>query len=79
VIILGHLQRRVELIPRPLTIGFSLAELKTILTVRDKGGAPCHHVRDLLRSKIATDPDPLKFNRYFRLSLSSSYAYFKYA
>ena len=45
-------QQRMELIQRALTIGFSLAELKTILTVRDKGGAPCRHVRDLLRSKI---------------------------
>jgi DNA-binding transcriptional MerR regulator len=45
-------QQRVELIRRALTIGFSLAELKTILTVRDKGGAPCRRVRDLLRSKI---------------------------
>jgi len=44
--------QRVELNQRALTIGFSLAELKTILTVRDKGGAPCRHVRDLLRSKI---------------------------
>jgi DNA-binding transcriptional MerR regulator len=42
----------VELIRRALTIGFSLAELKAILAVRDKGGAPCHHVRDLMRSKI---------------------------
>jgi DNA-binding transcriptional MerR regulator len=45
-------KQRVELIRRALTIGFSLAELKTILTVRDKGGAPCRQVRDLLRSKI---------------------------
>jgi DNA-binding transcriptional MerR regulator len=44
--------QRVELIRRALTIGFSLPELKTILAVRDKGGAPCRHVRDLLRSKI---------------------------
>jgi DNA-binding transcriptional MerR regulator len=44
--------QRVELIQRALTIGFSLAELKTILAVRDKGGAPCRHVRDLLLSKI---------------------------
>ena len=44
--------QRVELIRRALTIGFSLPELKTILAVRDKGGAPCHHVRNLLRSKI---------------------------
>jgi DNA-binding transcriptional MerR regulator len=44
--------KRVELIQRALTIGFSLAELKTILTVRDNGGAPCRHAHDLLRSKI---------------------------
>ena len=44
--------QRVELIRRALTIGFSLPELKTILAVRDKGGAPCRHVHDLLRSKI---------------------------
>jgi MerR family copper efflux transcriptional regulator len=45
-------QQRVGLIQRALTIGFSLAELKTILTLRDKGDAPRRHVRDLLRSKI---------------------------
>jgi DNA-binding transcriptional MerR regulator len=44
--------QRVELIRRALTIGFSLPELKTILALRYKGGAPCRHVRDLLRSKI---------------------------
>ncbi len=44
--------QRVELIQRALTIGFSLAELKTILAVRDNGGAPCYRVRGLLRSKI---------------------------
>jgi DNA-binding transcriptional MerR regulator len=44
--------QRVELIQRALMIGFSLAELKTILAVRDKGGAPCRRVRNLLRSKI---------------------------
>ena len=45
-------QQRVELIQRALTIGFSLAELKTILAVRDSGGVPCRHVRTLMRSKI---------------------------
>jgi DNA-binding transcriptional MerR regulator len=45
-------RQRVELIRRALTIGFSLAELKTILAVRDKSGAPCHRVRSLLGSKI---------------------------
>jgi len=46
-------QQRVELIQRSLAIGFSLSELKTILAVRDRGGAPCHRVRELLNSKIA--------------------------
>ena len=45
-------QQRVELIQRALTIGFSLSELKTILAVRDRGGAPCRHVRALMHSKI---------------------------
>jgi|SRR2546427_4564342 len=45
-------QQRVELIRRALAIGFSLAELKTVLAVRDKDGAPCRHVRNLLRAKI---------------------------
>ena|SRR5882724_3482196 len=45
-------QQRVELIRRALTIGFAFAELKTILAVRDKGGAPCRRVYGLLRSKI---------------------------
>jgi DNA-binding transcriptional MerR regulator len=44
--------RRVELIQRALTIGFSIAELKSILAVRDQGGAPCRQAREILRSKI---------------------------
>jgi DNA-binding transcriptional MerR regulator len=44
--------QRVELIRRALTIGFSLADLKTVLAVRDKGGSPCRHVRDVLCAKI---------------------------
>jgi DNA-binding transcriptional MerR regulator len=44
--------QRVELIQRALMIGFSLAELKTVLAVRNRGGSPCRHVRDVLRAKI---------------------------
>src|SRR5258708_19511506 len=44
--------QRVELIQRALTIGFSLAELKTILAVRDNGDAPCSPVPGFLPSKI---------------------------
>jgi DNA-binding transcriptional MerR regulator len=45
-------QQRVELIQGALAVGFSLTELKSILAVRDKGGAPCRHVRALMRAKI---------------------------
>jgi DNA-binding transcriptional MerR regulator len=45
-------RQRVELIQRALAVGFSLTELKTILAVRDSGGAPCRHVRALMHSKI---------------------------
>jgi hypothetical protein len=33
---------------RALDIGFSLDELKAILGVRDRGGRPCRHVRNML-------------------------------
>jgi DNA-binding transcriptional MerR regulator len=45
-------QQRVELIQRALAVGFSLTELKTVLAVRDSGGAPCRQVRALMHSKI---------------------------
>jgi DNA-binding transcriptional MerR regulator len=44
--------QRVRLIQRALGLGFSLAELKTILAVRDQGGAPCRRVRRMLNAKI---------------------------
>ena len=43
---------RVLLIQRALVIGFSLAELKRILSVRDRGGAPCRSVRELLGQRL---------------------------
>ena len=47
-------RQRVELIQRTLAIGFSLPELKTLLAERDRGGAPCHRARELLKLKIST-------------------------
>ena len=53
-------QQRVELIQRALTVGFSLTELKTVLAVRDSGGAPCRHVRALMHSKIRDIDDQIR-------------------
>lgn len=47
-------RQRVELIRRALAIGFSLPEFKTLLAERDRGGAPCHRARELLKLKIST-------------------------
>jgi DNA-binding transcriptional MerR regulator len=44
---------RVRLIRRALAVGFSLAELAQILRTRDRGGAPCHEVREMATGKLA--------------------------
>jgi DNA-binding transcriptional MerR regulator len=43
---------RVLLIQRALVVGFSLADLKRVLGVRDKGGAPCAGVRELVGERL---------------------------
>jgi len=43
---------RVRLIRGALAIGITLDELAEILAVRDRGGAPCHQVRELTASKL---------------------------
>ena len=53
-------QQRVELIQRALMIGFSLSELKTILAVRDSGGAPCRRVSTLLHLKISNIDEQIR-------------------
>jgi len=44
---------RVRLVRRALEVGFTLNELARILSVRDRGGAPCHEVRALAGTKLA--------------------------
>lgn len=44
---------RVRVVRGALGIGFSLNELARILSVRDRGGAPCHQVRALAGTKLA--------------------------
>lgn len=49
----GDVLERVRLIRRALTIGFTLDELSAVLQVRDRGGAPCHSVRELAARKLS--------------------------
>lgn len=44
--------QRVLLIQRALVVGFSLADLKRVLGVRDKDGAPCASVRELVGKRL---------------------------
>jgi DNA-binding transcriptional MerR regulator len=43
---------RVLLIQRALVVGFSLADLKRVLTMRDRGGVPCQSVRELVGRRL---------------------------
>jgi len=43
---------RVLLIQRALVVGFSLEDLKRVLTVREQGGAPCRSVRALVGERL---------------------------
>jgi DNA-binding transcriptional MerR regulator len=43
---------RVLLIQRALVVGFSLADLKRVLGVRDRGGSPCQSVRALVGERL---------------------------
>jgi DNA-binding transcriptional MerR regulator len=44
--------QRVRLIQRALVVGFSLRDLQRVLGLRDRGGAPCRSVRDLVGQRL---------------------------
>lgn len=45
---------RIDFIHRGQAAGFTLAQIRGILKIRDCGEAPCHHVRDLLDAQLAS-------------------------
>lgn len=45
--------QRVLLVRRALAVGFTLDELARVLSVRDRGAAPCREVRELAAAKLA--------------------------
>lgn len=44
---------RIDFIHRGQAAGLTLAQIKQILDIRDRGQAPCGHVRDLLDARLA--------------------------
>jgi len=61
--------KRVQLVRRALSVGFSLAELVRILKVRDSGGAPCKQVRALAASKLEQIDEQMEELRFMRRQL----------
>lgn len=43
---------RLDFIRRGRTAGFTLAQIRQVLDIRDAGHAPCQHVRDLLTTRL---------------------------
>lgn len=44
---------RIDFVHRGQSAGLTLAQIKQILDIRDRGEAPCEHVRDLLDLRLA--------------------------
>ncbi len=44
---------RIDFIHRGKAAGLTLAQIRQILQIRDRGQAPCEHVRDLLDTRLA--------------------------
>jgi MerR family Zn(II)-responsive transcriptional regulator of zntA len=44
---------RIDFIHRGKAAGLTLAQIREILLIRDRGQAPCEHVRDLLDTRLA--------------------------
>jgi len=60
---------RVLLIQRALVVGFSLADVRRVLAVRDRGGAPCQHVRTLVAARLDALSQQIADLRALRLEL----------
>jgi DNA-binding transcriptional MerR regulator len=63
---------RVHLIRGALAMGFSIRELAAIFAERDRGGAPCHRVRELAKQKLAAVESSLRDLQIWRRDLKAT-------
>ena len=63
---------RLQFIKRAQAVGFSLAEVRALITFDGRGSARCQQVRDLVAEKLADLDERLSELRAFRRSLVSS-------
>lgn len=64
--------QRVLLVRNAVACGFTLRELKTILPMRDAGGAPCRQVRDLALEKLGALDEQIQNLKALRKTLQVS-------
>ena len=43
---------RIDFVHRGQAAGLTLAQIRQIIDIRDSGGSPCEHVRDLLHTRL---------------------------
>lgn len=65
---------RVQMICGALSVGFSIKELGHVFNVRDRGGAPCRHVRKLGTEKLHSIESEIKELRLKRRELKKTLA-----
>lgn len=63
---------RLQFIKRAQAVGFSLGEVREIITFAGRGSARCQQVQDLVAEKLADLDERLSELRAFRRSLASS-------
>jgi DNA-binding transcriptional MerR regulator len=65
---------RIRVIRSALAVGFSVDELKRILGARDRGLAPCQHVRQLAASKLKALESRIRELQHLRTALRKTLA-----
>src|SRR5713226_2298035 len=64
--------RRVQLIRRAKTLGFSLEEIKRILRLREQGSCPCGEVMSMLEHHLKNTDAQIQHLRRFRGELAKT-------
>jgi DNA-binding transcriptional MerR regulator len=63
--------KRIQLVQRALSVGFTLDELSRLLKIREGGGAPCGEVRALAAMKLENIEEQLRNLAILRKELST--------
>lgn len=65
---------RLAFIKRAQVLGFSLDEIKQIISEREAGQSPCAHVREVVRRRLAELDERMREMRLYRKELAAALA-----